>query len=456
MAIRPEDVDVFVSYSHEDRSRVQPLVRRLQERSWRVWWDPEIPPGAAYRQQIDAALEHAACVIVLWTRTSVHSSWVQFEASQARRRNVLLSVQLDDVPVPPVFEDLQAAQLWMDDAAEQAQGLRALLNAANTMVAGSRATTDESGEPADDALLRVASGLVVSIADCGTLRGRTIEIGSAEPPLTRLNGRVLAEDIWDQENRNEILRSGSTLNAENLRLIAAAGQSTVLIRSPICCDAPIGVCALCAGVLGEPPRAIAVGTRLGPLIEAALSVYGGAGPVDDILNCRVEAPAIMAELDGRVQLVESGVLVRDPTFGLERFYEIDDARRLLVRDGDRITAGDLITTGQRSIVDVVRIQGVAAVSEYIVERFRRETARLGRPLDESIAEMLVKLMTARVAIIDAGHTSYRVGELVLQQDVHRHMKSFYTINRDLANEPLDLPIWEPTILGLDELARRDP
>jgi hypothetical protein len=93
--------DIFLSYSSEDRERVRPLVRALEWHGWSVWWDRTISPGKTFDQVIDAALEAARCVVVVWSRASVASHWVCTEAEEGRRRERLVPVLIDpDVAFP--------------------------------------------------------------------------------------------------------------------------------------------------------------------------------------------------------------------------------------------------------------------------------------------------------------------------------------------------------------------
>jgi hypothetical protein len=64
-----------------------------------------------WRETIGRELSEARCVIVLWSKTSIDSSWVQEEADDARRRGVLVPVLIDKV-IPPIgFRSVQAADL---------------------------------------------------------------------------------------------------------------------------------------------------------------------------------------------------------------------------------------------------------------------------------------------------------------------------------------------------------
>ena len=43
---------VFVSYSHKDSDRVQPLIQELKERGFRIWYDAEIEAGSEWPEYI--------------------------------------------------------------------------------------------------------------------------------------------------------------------------------------------------------------------------------------------------------------------------------------------------------------------------------------------------------------------------------------------------------------------
>jgi hypothetical protein len=125
--------DIFVSYASEDRARVAPLVQRLERFGFSVWWDRDIAHGQNYHLTIEAALDQAKCVVVVWTRDSVRSEWVLNEASAARKRNVLLPVTLDEVEPPLEFRHLQTADL-RDENANRGAEYRKLENSVAQLV----------------------------------------------------------------------------------------------------------------------------------------------------------------------------------------------------------------------------------------------------------------------------------------------------------------------------------
>jgi hypothetical protein len=99
-----------VSYKRADEERVGQLVRALARAGLSVWWDRNLPGGEHWRPEIQAALDVAGCVIVVWTHHSVGSSadFVHDEAAYAKRRGILVPVLMDDVHPPLGFGEIQS------------------------------------------------------------------------------------------------------------------------------------------------------------------------------------------------------------------------------------------------------------------------------------------------------------------------------------------------------------
>jgi formylglycine-generating enzyme required for sulfatase activity len=103
--------DIFLSYKNEDRQSAEIIARALEGQGYTVWWDPVIPPGKTFDEVIEEELDAAHCVIVLWSRESVRSSWIKTEASEGNRRGVLIPVLIDNVLPPLAFRMMEAAKL---------------------------------------------------------------------------------------------------------------------------------------------------------------------------------------------------------------------------------------------------------------------------------------------------------------------------------------------------------
>ena len=63
--------DILLSYKAEDRRRLSPLVDALGANGYSIWWDAHIGTGLRWRETIQAELDKAACVIVVWSKKSI-------------------------------------------------------------------------------------------------------------------------------------------------------------------------------------------------------------------------------------------------------------------------------------------------------------------------------------------------------------------------------------------------
>jgi len=143
--------DVFVSYARTDKARVAPLVATIEAKGWSVWWDPEISPGQEFDDQIEAEIEAASAVLVVWTPTSVASRWVRGEAREAAERNILVPVRFDQARLPMDVRAIHTTDLdgWGENpASPQAQEF---LRALGAMIARSQASrSTKPGSAASD------------------------------------------------------------------------------------------------------------------------------------------------------------------------------------------------------------------------------------------------------------------------------------------------------------------
>lgn len=126
---RYEMSDIFISYGHEDKAKAKCLAEALKHQGLSVWWDPHIPPGKTFAQVIEEELDAANCVVVLWSNNSVKSEWVQTEASEGRRRGILIPVLIEDVIIPLEFRRIQAAVLIDWDGKSPHAGVDKLVGA---------------------------------------------------------------------------------------------------------------------------------------------------------------------------------------------------------------------------------------------------------------------------------------------------------------------------------------
>lgn len=128
------EIDVFLSYAREDRTRIQELAGLLQQSGWTVWWDHHIRVGAAFDREIEQALMKAAAVIVAWSKHSVDSDWVRAEAAFGLKQGKLLPVRLDDAMLPLRFMHTHTLNMSAWGGGEDHDGYRRLIADLSGMV----------------------------------------------------------------------------------------------------------------------------------------------------------------------------------------------------------------------------------------------------------------------------------------------------------------------------------
>jgi adenylate cyclase len=127
---------IFLSYCREDVSAAEAIASALEREGYSVWWDRHIKGGRQFAREIEAALESAVKVVVLWSKASVNSAWVRDEAAIARDTNRLVPVSIDGILAPLGFRQYQTIDMRGGKA-----GRRACLDALLAAV------SDQSSQP---------------------------------------------------------------------------------------------------------------------------------------------------------------------------------------------------------------------------------------------------------------------------------------------------------------------
>ncbi len=140
---------IFLSYAHEDRERIKPLLDAFQEKGWSVWWDPKLLGGQRYEKVIREELDRSACVVVLWSKHSIRSEWVDLEAVEGWRRKILVPAfldALDENDLALEYRRLHTVDLSRGDA----DGIRTLCDSVERFVGPGQAAAPEVSKPPAD------------------------------------------------------------------------------------------------------------------------------------------------------------------------------------------------------------------------------------------------------------------------------------------------------------------
>lgn len=118
---------VFLSFKSEEKAHADQLHRALTAKGYNVWWQQKLQCGHVWHADIDAALQAAGCVVVLWSPASLASEWVKHEASQAIARHVYAPVRIVATKIDAPFDRVQATDLIDWDGTESHAGFQNLL-----------------------------------------------------------------------------------------------------------------------------------------------------------------------------------------------------------------------------------------------------------------------------------------------------------------------------------------
>lgn len=113
-------IDIFLSYSREDRAAVRHIAESFEAEGFAVWWDAALQSGQTFDEVIEQRLKEAKAVVVLWSPRSVTSRWVRAEATLADRKNKLVPAIIEPCDRPIAFELTHTADLseWTGDTGD--------------------------------------------------------------------------------------------------------------------------------------------------------------------------------------------------------------------------------------------------------------------------------------------------------------------------------------------------
>ena len=308
-------------------------------------------------------------------------------------------------------------------------------------------------------LFDVAQDSIVTEKDCGTKRGVKINRISASGIQIKyaeaLRGRVLAEDVKDHDG-TVLFKKGHYLSALDAETIGTASSVTsVVSRSPMSCETRYGICQTCYGMdlttqelvdLGEAVGTIAAqaigepGTQLtmrtfhaGGVASVGGDITSGLPRVEEVFEKRSpKNPAVISKTDGIVsEIKEEGrekVLVVVPSAGQGKKdgsayeYLAPYPRVPLVKEGDLVVKGQILTDGSADLDDLFEYADRAMVQEYIITEASKIYEMQGAPVSRKHLEVIVKQMFSRVKITDAGDTDYSIGDVVEDWEIVKSVK----------------------------------
>ena len=327
-------------------------------------------------------------------------------------------------------------------------------------------------------LVDVSQDVIIREIDCGTRDGITVSAiydgkEVIEPLSERLVGRVPCADVVNPETGEIIVHENHMISESEAAAIEAAGVESVKIRSVLACHSKVGVCAHCYGAnlasggdlvnIGEAVGIIAAQSIGEPGTQLTMRTFHTGGVAgDDITQGlpRVEelfearkpkGVAIISDIGGKVTIQREKqkvtVIVTDESEEIPQSISvpIPFGSSLKVKDGDIIPKGGELTVGSVNPHDILRINGLTAVQEYLVKEVQSVYRSQAVDIADKHIEVIVRQMMRKVRIEDEGDSNYLVGET-------ENRIQFQEIVKQYEAEGKRPPVGKELLLGITKAA----
>ncbi len=149
---------------------------------------------------------------------------------------------------------------------------------------------------------------------------------------------------------------------------------------------------------------------------------------------------IIARVAGKAEVTKKKVMIVPSSDSAVR-YEIPGFKQLVVKDGDKVVAGQRLTNGSINLHELMRLQGVEATQRYIMNEILRIFASQGQNIADKHLEIIVRQMFSRVQIDEAGDTEFVTGDIVSKLAV-------VEANEQLAKNGKNLAVYTQLLLGI--------
>ena len=288
----------------------------------------------------------------------------------------------------------------------------------------------------------------------------------------RITGRYICENIVDKDG-NILVKANHMVTPKRAELICKKGVdekgeplTQIKIRTILTCRSHNGVCAKCYGsnmATGEP---VQVGEAVGIIAAQSIGEPGtqltmrtfhsggvaggditqGLPRVEELFEARKpKGLAIITEIAGTANLNDTKkkreIIVTNKETGESKAYLIPYGSRIKVADGAELEAGDELTEGSVNPHDILRIKGLRAVQDYMIQEVQRVYRLQGVEINDKHIEVIVRQMLKKIRIEESGDTEFLPGTNVDRLE-------FEDVNEALEAEGKEPATGEQIIMGI--------
>ena len=288
----------------------------------------------------------------------------------------------------------------------------------------------------------------------------------------RITGRYLCESIKDKDG-NVLVKANHMVTPKRAELIMKKGvdengetPKKIKIRTILTCRCHNGVCAKCYGAnmaTGEP---VQVGEAVGIIAAQSIGEPGtqltmrtfhtggvagdditqGLPRVEELFEARKpKGLAIITEFAGKAVINDTKkkreVIVTNDETGESKAYLIPYGSRIKIQDGQMLEAGDELTEGSVNPHDILKIKGLRAVQDYMIQEVQRVYRLQGVDINDKHIEVIVRQMLKKIRVEESGDTGYLPGTMV-------DALEFEDKNKELMAEGKEPATVEQIMLGI--------
>ena len=330
-------------------------------------------------------------------------------------------------------------------------------------------------------LFDVAQDVVIQENDCGSKDGvmlKNVTASGIEVSIAKITkGRFLAEDLKN-DSGEIIFKRNHFVTREDAKLIEESGIKEVLVRSPLTCKTPDGVCIHCYGSDLGRDKVIDVGEAVGTIAAQAIGEPGtqltmrtfhaggtasvggditqGLPRVEEVFENRSpKNPALISKVDGLVSEIKQDgkdrIIILLPDDGdksktkANTDYVVNPNRVINVKVGDKVKKGDLLTDGSVNLDELFKFGGKERTQNYIIHEITKIYELQGEPVSRKHIEVIIKQMFSRLRIRSVGDTSFSQGDVVSKSD-------FESENTKVKGKGGEEAKAEPLLLGITEVS----
>jgi DNA-directed RNA polymerase subunit beta' len=295
-------------------------------------------------------------------------------------------------------------------------------------------------------LVDVAHDVTIREEDCGDTRGFLIrDIYDSNGRLIedlaeRIAGRYTVGPIVHPVTGEVIAEKDVMISEDTAKKIKEAGIKEVKVRSVLTCKSKIGICAKCYGAnmaswnpvkrgeavgiiaaqsIGEPGTQLTMRTFHTGGVASTSDITQGLPRVVELFEARKpKGEGIIADIKGIINIREEEKMRIVTLTGADNSFEyrVPYTKKLYVKNGQAIEAGDPITDGSVNPQDILRTKGVQGVQESMIREVQSAYRSNGVHINDKHIEIIVRQMLRKVRINEPNDTNLLMNELV---DINR-------------------------------------